>query len=151
MVTAFDNNSVANQCYVHNFGLKPTSTNLEHLAIPYFSKLDADCWLLSPPCQPYTRGGKCMDDEDPRAAALLHLINVLAGIRKPPKWIFVENVLNFESSRSRRRLMEVLAERGYQVQEFLISPKDPWVAIPNDRLRYYLAVCLRKLFHNLLG
>lgn len=80
-----------------------------------------------------------MDDEDPRAAALLHLINVLAGIKKPPRWIFVENVLNFESSRSRRRLVEVLAERGYRVQEFLISPKDPWVAIPNDRLRYYLA------------
>lgn len=139
MVAAFDNNKVANHTYEHNFGLKPVSSNLEHRTATYFSKLNTDLWLLSPPCQPYTRGGKMLDDQDERATALLHLINVLDEISNPPKWIFLENVLNFEVSRSRHRLMEVLARRGYRVKEFLVSPMDPWVNIPNDRLRYYLA------------
>lgn len=135
MIAAYDNNAVANAVYRHNFGLVPTTTNLEHIST--FPK--ADLWLLSPPCQPYTRGGKLLDDKDPRAAALMHLISVLDSTPEPPKWLFLENVLNFEKSKSRDRLMAVLQRRGYRVEELLISPLDPWVAIPNDRLRYYLA------------
>lgn len=139
MIAAFDINTVANAVYQHNFGLKPTSVNLEHLSVEHFDKMRADCWLLSPPCQPYTRGGKMLDDQDNRALGLLHMIKVLEGMVTPPKYIFLENVLNFEISRSRERLVAVLAKRGYEVREFLISPNDPWVNIPNDRLRYYLA------------
>lgn len=135
MIAAYDNNAVANVVYLHNFGLSPTTTNLEHItAFP-----EADLWLLSPPCQPYTRGGRLLDDKDPRAAALLHLISVLEATPQPPQWIFLENVPNFERSRSRDRLVDALRTRGYAMQEFLISPLDAWVAIPNDRLRYYLA------------
>jgi tRNA (cytosine38-C5)-methyltransferase len=140
MLAAYDNNSIANTVYSHNFGLHPTTTNLEHLSTAHFEKLKADCWLLSPPCQPYTRGGKLLDDEDPRAQALLHLISILERLANPPKYVFLENVLNFENSRSRNALVKVLEQRGYRIQEFLISPLDLWVAIPNDRLRYYLAV-----------
>lgn len=140
MIGAFDNNPVANKVYTHNFGFCPASNNLEHIPTIVFEKYKADCWLLSPPCQPYTRGGKLLDDQDARAAGLLHLIDVLGEMEQPPRWIFLENVLNFEKSRSRDRLVTVLAQRGYQVEEYLISPNDYWVAIPNDRLRYYLAV-----------
>lgn len=140
MIAAYDNNRVANEVYKHNFGLSPISVNLEHISTAQFSKLTADCWLLSPPCQPYTRGGKLLDDEDLRATGLLHLIKVLGEMPEPPKYLFLENVLNFEKSRSRNALIKVLAERGYKVEEFLVSPNDLWVAIPNGRLRYYLTV-----------
>ena len=140
MIVAYDNNPVANAVYKHNFGFFPTSVNLEHLPIAHFDRLKADCWLLSPPCQPYTRGGKLLDDQDTRAAGLLHLIDVLGKMSEPPRYIFLENVLNFEKSRSRNKLVKTLAERGYRVREFLVTPNDLWVAIPNDRLRYYLAV-----------
>lgn len=139
MLAAYDINTVANAVYAHNFGLRPTSVNLEHLDAGHFERLKATCWLLSPPCQPYTRGGKLLDDEDLRAVGLLHLIRVLGELKTPPTYVLLENVLNFEKSRSRDRLVAVLARRGYQVTEFLITPNDPWVALPNDRLRYYLA------------
>jgi tRNA (cytosine38-C5)-methyltransferase len=51
---------------------------------------------MSPPCQPYTRGGKSLDDKDQRAKGLLNLIDVLSKLSDPPSYIFLENVLNFE-------------------------------------------------------
>jgi len=41
-------------------------------------------------------GGKQLDDEDRRAAGLLNLINILPKLNNPPKYIFLENVVNFE-------------------------------------------------------
>ncbi len=138
VVAAYDNNQVANTVYKHNFGLSPCAVNLEHLAADHFVKLAADCWLLSPPCQPFTRGGSGLDDRDERSRGLLHLTAVLAAMPDPPAFVFVENVLNFETSTCRDRLVAVLQERAYAVSEYLISPLDPAVAMPNDRLRYYL-------------
>ena len=113
--------------------------NVEHLPVEYFEKLDAEAWLLSPPCQPFTRGGKRMDDEDPRSTGFLHLLNVLGKMKNPPRYIFLENVLNFEISRTHGRMIEVLRTLGFRVEEYLVEPTDPWVGIPNARLRYYLA------------
>lgn len=35
-------------------------------------------------------------------------------------------------------LIEMLESLGYQITEYLVSPCDPWINIPNNRLRYYL-------------
>ncbi|KAJ3302518.1 C-5 cytosine-specific DNA methylase [Kappamyces sp. JEL0829] len=99
-----------------------------------------NCWLLSPPCQPYTAGGKRLDDSDLRAAGLLHLISILPLIDTPPRFLFLENVPNFELSQSRGRLLAALNQVGYQIDEFLVSPLA--FGIPNDRKRYYLAAHL---------
>lgn len=37
-----------------------------------------------------------LDDQDPRAKALLHLIDITHKLSQPPEYIFLENVLNFE-------------------------------------------------------
>lgn len=136
VLAAYDNNAVANLVYQHNFGISPTTTNIEHISV--FPQ--ADLWLLSPPCQPYTRGGRLQDSLDPRAAALTHLTQCLLTmpVSALPQHLLLENVLNFEASQSRRHLVEVLATRGYELREFLLTPMDPWIRIPNDRLRYYL-------------
>lgn len=134
-MAAYDNNQAANLVYKHNFGLAPINRNIEH-----FQEFPlADCWLLSPPCQPYTAGGNMLDESDDRARPLHHLINLLQRSTTPPRWIFLENVPNFEKSRSRERLVNALSSRGYRCTEFLTTPIDPHVGIPNNRLRYYLA------------
>lgn len=63
-----------------------------------FARYQADCWLLSPPCQPYTQGGKMKDIDDSRAKPLLHLIKLLSALENPPTYLFLENVKNFEVS-----------------------------------------------------
>lgn len=94
---------------------------------------------MSPPCQPFTRGGKLLDDEDARSTGFLYLTDILQKMKNPPKYLFIENVLNFEVSRCHDRFISVIANRGYRIHEFLVTPNDSLIGIPNDRLRYYLA------------
>ncbi|KAJ1937087.1 hypothetical protein EC988_007997, partial [Linderina pennispora] len=78
---AFDMNENANTVYEHNFGLRPNNRAIDYLETADIDKYSANCWLLSPPCQPYTRGGKYLDDEDDRARGLIHLIEMLPKLR----------------------------------------------------------------------
>ncbi|PFH35032.1 hypothetical protein BESB_059190 [Besnoitia besnoiti] len=96
---------------------------------------EAHVWLLSPPCQPYTRGGKREDSRDPRAKSILHLLACLESLADPPKMLFVENVRGFEASETHARLREALRNQGYRVEEFLLSPTQ--LGFPNTRVRYY--------------
>lgn len=140
VVAAFDINSVANACYEHNFpSLKVTRVNIEHLPQEFYEKKAWDAWLMSPPCQPFTRGGKLLDDEDARSTGFLYLTGILEKMKNPPKYLFIENVLNFEVSRCHERFISVISQRGYKIHEFLVTPNDVHIGIPNDRLRYYLA------------
>ena len=140
VVAAFDINSVANTCYEHNFpSLKVTRVNIEHLPLEFYEKKAWDGWLMSPPCQPFTRGGKLLDDEDARSTGFLFLTGILEKMKNPPKYLFIENVLNFEVSRCHERFISVISARGYKIHEFLVTPNDSLIGIPNDRLRYYLA------------
>ncbi|KAI7864099.1 S-adenosyl-L-methionine-dependent methyltransferase [Spinellus fusiger] len=136
VVAAYDVNEIANKVYKHNFKKAPLTRTIDRLAPKDIEKFDADCWLVSPPCQPYTRGGNGKDIEDPRARALVHLIELLPKLSKPPKYIFVENVKNFEISESRQKLVDQLDSMNYEINECLLSPEQ--LGIPNRRLRYYL-------------
>ncbi|KAJ3055145.1 C-5 cytosine-specific DNA methylase [Rhizophlyctis rosea] len=140
VITAYDINSHANACYAHNFKIKPCQTGIQSLTVKSIEKLDANCWLLSPPCQPYTQGGKSLDDKDPRAEGLLHLIKLLGELKQPPAYVFLENVPNFEVSQSRALLVNQLDRLGYEINEFLVTPLQ--VGISNDRRRYYLTAHL---------
>jgi len=86
-------------------------------------RYNATCWLLSPPCQPYTNGGQKKDTEDPRAKALLHLIDLLPQLDVIPKYVFLENVKNFEVqciSRGDGHIMNTLI---YMMVDFTIQKK----------------------------
>ena len=138
-MAAFDINSVANCCYEHNFPeVKVTRVNIEHLPVSFYERLGAEAWLMSPPCQPFTRGGKFLDDQDSRSTGFLYLTKVLSEMKNPPRFLFIENVLNFEVSRCHERFISVIRELGYGIREFLVSPQDQYIGIPNTRLRYYL-------------
>ena len=97
-------------CNKVTFSDKP----IDRLSANDIAKYNADCWLMSPPCQvvtapfsgnndnrlspPYTQGGNMKDIDDPRSKALIHLIDLLPSLKCPPQYIFVETVKNFEVS-----------------------------------------------------
>ncbi|KAJ3235806.1 C-5 cytosine-specific DNA methylase [Chytriomyces hyalinus] len=135
---AFDINTVANTVYAASFGVQPRTRTLDCVTVKDISAFGPiDLWLLSPPCQPFTQGGNCLDDKDERSKPLLHLIDLLPLLPAKPKFIFVENVPNFETSACRNLLVACLQKLGYSIDEFIVSPMQ--FGIPNDRRRYYLA------------
>ncbi|KAJ2718756.1 hypothetical protein GGI07_005606 [Coemansia sp. Benny D115] len=136
VVMAFDMNENANTVYEYNFCLRPNNKAIDYLEVADIDRYRASCWLLSPPCQPYTRGGKYLDDEDPRARGLIHLLRLLPKLKSRPTHVLLENVMNFENSRSRVLLVETLGSLGFDIHECLLSPVQ--FGIPNNRLRYFL-------------
>ncbi|KAG9063809.1 tRNA (cytosine-5-)-methyltransferase [Linnemannia hyalina] len=96
VLESFDMNQQANDTYKLSFGKSPISRGIDRLMVKDIEKYNANCWLMSPPCQPYTRGGKLLDDQDNRAKPLLHLLDQLEKMKTPPQYLFLENVKNFE-------------------------------------------------------
>ncbi|KAG0061834.1 tRNA (cytosine-5-)-methyltransferase [Linnemannia elongata] len=144
VLESFDMNQQANDTYKLSFGKSPISRGIDRLMVKDIEKYNANCWLMSPPCQPYTRGGKLLDDQDNRAKPLLHLLDQLEKMKTPPQYLFLENVKNFETSRSRQRLVTLLHKMGYVFRECLLAPYN--FGVPNDRLRYFLMARLRSSF-----
>ena len=147
-VQPFEIHDVANQVYAHNFRghdgyRQPCTQDIRSLTAAQLDARAAWLWLLSPPCQPYTRLGKRRDHEDPRAAALLHLISLLPKLLRPPTHFMLENVVGFEVSETARRMRHTLTSLGYEWREYHISPAD--LGLPNQRLRYFLLARRREL------
>jgi len=83
------------------------------------------------------------DLDDERTSSLIHFLKLLQESKSPPKYILLENVSGFETSRTRDQLLETLQKCNYNWQEFLISPLQ--LGVPNSRLRYYLLAKLKPL------
>lgn len=78
-----------------------TQTDIATLTAGDLSRLNADLWLLSPSCQPYTvLNPLAKGATDPRAQSFLHLIdNVLPELSTNdmhPRHLLVENVAGFQ-------------------------------------------------------
>ena len=137
VVGAFDINTNANAVYKHNFpNAKLLQRNLEGLSVQDLDRFSAQCWTMSPPCQPYTRQGKQEASKDARARSFLHILDLFHEMETPPTYMLIENVKGFDESDTRQRLVEVLRSRGYHFKEFLVTPSD--FGVPNSRLRFYL-------------
>ncbi|KAF9354345.1 tRNA (cytosine-5-)-methyltransferase [Mortierella sp. AD094] len=136
ILKAFDINTTANEVYAHNHGKKQLAQrNIEAVPMEFYDKQQADVWLMSPPCQPYTRTGNQEGSKDNRAKSFLYLMDILPKMTNPPNYILLENVKGFEESDSRDLLVEALTGAGYEYQELLITPLQ--IGIPNSRMRYY--------------
>lgn len=84
-------------------------TDIGTLTTADISRLNANLWLLSPSCQPYTvLNPLAKGAADPRAHSFLHLIdNVLPELSTHdmhPRHLLVENVAGFQVREQRHRL-----------------------------------------------
>ncbi|KAF8926942.1 tRNA (cytosine-5-)-methyltransferase, partial [Dissophora ornata] len=132
-----------------HFGFKASGATGEVLESFDMNQQANDTYKLSfgkSPVSPYTRGGKLLDDQDNRAKPLLHLLDQLEKMTTPPTYLFLENVKNFETSRSRERMVKLLHKMGYVFRECLLAPHN--FGVPNDRLRYFLMAKLRSSFED---
>ncbi|XP_050230974.1 tRNA (cytosine(38)-C(5))-methyltransferase 2 [Mercurialis annua] len=139
VMEAFDINNIANDVYEHNFGHRPYQGNIQSLTAADLDTYAAHAWLLSPPCQPYTRQGLQKHSGDPRAFSFLKILELIPHARKPPQMLFVENVVGFEMSDTRLKMVEILAKADFVTQEFILSPLQ--FGVPYSRPRYF---CLAK-------
>ncbi|KAK7328128.1 hypothetical protein VNO77_22224 [Canavalia gladiata] len=139
VVEAFEINDTANDVYQHNFGHRPFQGNIQCLTAADLDKYGADAWLLSPPCQPYTRQGLQKDTGDARAFSFLQILELMPSLLQLPSMIFVENVVGFETSDTHAKLIEILEKTNFITQEFILSPLQ--FGIPYSRPRYF---CLAK-------
>ncbi|CAG8719051.1 4745_t:CDS:2, partial [Dentiscutata erythropus] len=141
VIGAFDINTTANTIYKYNFEKNGSPSilhqrNIESLPLEYYDSYKADIWLMSPPCQPYTRTGLHRGSEDIRSKSFIYLVDLLAKMNNPPTYILIENVKGFEESETRATLIKQLKNCHYNYQEFFITPLQ--LGIPNSRLRYYM-------------
>jgi site-specific DNA-cytosine methylase len=146
VVAALDQDPVALEIYRHNFPRHwARRVDLARITPLELASYGADFWWLSPPCQPYTERGNRLDLEDHRAASLLNLMQAMEGMTDTtlPRHLALENVAGFGDSRARQLLLELLARKGYGVQERLLCPSV--LGVPSRRPRYYLAASLLPL------
>lgn len=141
VVAALDINRPALGVYSRNFPHPTRVRTLDSLTARDLAGFAADLWWMSPPCQPFTRRGLGRDDGDPRSRPLLHLMDCIAEVR--PRYVALENVPGFATSRTRERLLEILEASGYEVRERILCPSE--LGWPNRRRRYYLVAGRRGL------
>jgi len=137
IAAAYDINTSANTVYRHNFpGVLLQQRNIQSITTEELDGLNAQLFVMSPPCQPFTRQGKRMDTADNRTNSFMHLLEVFSRLTNPPEFLLLENVKGFEESDAHRALLDYLGKHGYHYREFLLSPVQ--FGVPNSRLRYYL-------------
>ncbi|HEY9759243.1 MAG TPA: DNA cytosine methyltransferase [Oculatellaceae cyanobacterium] len=140
ILAAYDQNAHANAVYALNFGLVPTTANLDSITLSQIP--DADIWWMSPPCTPYSVRGKRADIADPRAKSFLQLLRHME-IRRP-RIVFLENVRGFQNSQGHQILLETLTKSGYSYAEVQLCATD--FGTPMRRPRYFVVATLNNEF-----
>ncbi|KAJ9555318.1 hypothetical protein OSB04_009932 [Centaurea solstitialis] len=118
--------------------------NIQTLTAADLDRYRANVWLLSPPCQPYTRQGLQKQSADARASSFLRILEIIPELMRPPVMLFVENVVGFETSDTHQRMVQILEESQFVTQEFILSPLQ--FGVPYSRPRYF---CLSLEFNRI--
>ncbi|XP_047262103.1 tRNA (cytosine(38)-C(5))-methyltransferase 2-like [Capsicum annuum] len=72
---------------------------------------------------------------DARASSFLKILELVPQLLQPPSYLFVENVVGFETSDTHAILVEILEKNNFVTQEFILSPLQ--FGLPYSRPRYY--------------
>jgi DNA-cytosine methyltransferase len=131
---ALDIDQDAQSVYKTNFDGKYITCELASITKDHLADYSAELWWLSPPCTPFTRKGNQQDDRDPRASALMNLIQIATQLT--PNVIALENVVGFEQSKTSHRILSMLQQASYEYRHCIRCPSEmQW---PNRRRRVYL-------------
>ncbi len=141
IVRAIDVDRDAMQWYRRHWSNDYGIATLESISLENLQQQQSNFWWLSPPCQPYSRRGNRKDADDPRSAALLHLIRQIPYAL--PEIIALENVVEFQSSQCAELLRSTLEKYGYNYQSLTLCPTE--MGWPNRRNRFYLIAARRPL------
>jgi DNA (cytosine-5)-methyltransferase 1/tRNA (cytosine38-C5)-methyltransferase len=134
IVAAYDQDAAAASTYEANHGERVTRVNLSAATAAGLERHEAEAWLLSPPCQPFTKRGRRRDVDDPRCAALLRLTGLLAHCR--PRRLLLENVPGFHGSRMHAILTEKLRDLGHDLRDVTACPTE--LGAPLRRVRHFV-------------
>eukprot|EP00941_MAST-03F_sp_MAST-3F-sp1_P005109 g5109.t1 len=138
---AFEINPNAKKTYLHNFSNTHfVEKDITGLTAKKLDEYGANVWLMSPPCQPYSRRGNKGDLSDNRTSAFRVLFEELQKMKSPPTYILLENVEGFEESEGHQFLIKSV--QRYSFKEFILSPHN--FGIPNLRDRYFFIAKLCK-------
>lgn len=125
--------------YEENYGLKPHGdiTKIDETSIPSHDILCAGF-----PCQAFSVSGKQKGFEDARGTLFFDIARIVKYHQ--PKFLFLENVKNFEKhddGNTIKVVLKTLDELGYNVKYKVLNASD--FGLPQNRKRIYF-VCLRK-------
>ncbi|MCA9134081.1 MAG: DNA cytosine methyltransferase, partial [Planctomycetales bacterium] len=141
VVAALDINTQAASVYRRSLSHPYQVREIESLSDELLGHYAANLWWLSPPCQPFTRRGQQRDVADRRTRGLQRIVEAIAACR--PQAIGLENVVGFLGSRASERLLQCLADCGYQVAIRELCPSH--LGWPNRRPRVYLLAARERL------
>lgn len=141
LVAAYDQDADAAEAHERNHGVPVLRRDLASVEAAELGRWQAAAWLLSPPCQPFTRRGRGRDVDDPRCRGLLRVLELLPECR--PEHLLVENVVGFFGSRAHRRLVETLDALGLERAELELCPSER--GAPVRRPRQFLVASRRPL------
>ncbi|KHJ45151.1 C-5 cytosine-specific DNA methylase [Trichuris suis] len=125
--------------YDLNFGAGIVSRrNIEAIGHEELDKVCASLWIMSPPCQPFTRQKEYGRREigDRRMLPFLNLTNNMTKMRNPPTYVLVENVPEFATSDACSLLKRELINLNFVFKEYFLDSLK--FGIPNRRNRFYL-------------
>ena len=135
VVAAYDQDHVAADVHAANHpGVELVRVNLESVTARELLRHEADAWLASPPCQPFTRRGAGRDLEDARCRGLARLIALMPECR--PRRVLVENVPGFHGSRAHAELVAALRALGHDVADVEACPTE--LGAPVRRRRQFV-------------
>jgi tRNA (cytosine38-C5)-methyltransferase len=145
---AYDVNPNACDAYAMNYGTRPSQKSLVSVAMETLVKTKAEAWAMSPPCQPFTRAGLKLDVDDGRAESFMRLVDEMVKMDASarPKYVFVENVVGFETSRMRGALRDALSASAFHAQEFILTPT--MFGVPYSRPRYFMLARSTRAFED---
>lgn len=93
IVASIDINTNTNLVYQDNFPHTPhLNRNICGLTARELDSLRGDIFVLSPPCQPFTRQGQRRDNLDTRTDSFFHLMQLLTEMKHLPEYLLMENV-----------------------------------------------------------
>ena len=142
-VLACDIDKDCRQTYFANYNMMPVE-DVKKINENTLSDFDIICAGF--PCQAFSNGGKKKCFEDERGLLFDEIMRIAKA--KKPKFMFLENVkhiLKVSNGKVIEYIKKRIAEVGYHLQLFQISPHN--YGIPQQRERVYF-VCVRNDIYN---